>query len=150
MPPRIAGGSAAPAEAEVEKPREPKTSVFAKTPAPHRITGAPLALMVIGIFIMLVASLWNLVVWWKAGVLWFLGGVLIPLVGIIFLFVHWERGRAPFLVFLAGVVVAVGRLVGRVPPRLRLLLRRRHQHPRHRRRVGGVTSCTGSGAGAHA
>jgi hypothetical protein len=81
-----------------------------------------IALLYIGFFISIVASIWLLVVAFKTSILWGLGSLFVPFVGLIFVFVHWQAAKTPFLWSLLGVVLLVvplmthPELMGRLQP----------------------------------
>ena len=71
-----------------------------------------LILMVIGAIISLVYGIILLIRAFQAGILWGLGYIFIPFVSLIFVIVHWEDAKSPFLkgllaipFFAAGMVL---------------------------------------------
>jgi hypothetical protein len=60
----------------------------------------------VGIIISAFGGLWLLVVAFQESLLWGLGCVFIPIVSLIFVIMHWEKGGKPFLVSLAGGIIA--------------------------------------------
>jgi hypothetical protein len=70
------------------------------------------ALMVIGIFLVIVGGLWQLVVTFQTSIPWGIFSLLFPVVGLIFVIMHWEVAKRPFLWQVAGVVIAVIGFVG--------------------------------------
>ena len=60
---------------------------------------------IVGAVIWIVGSLWFLVTAFKESVLWGLGTLFFPLVGIVFLFVHWKEASKPFGVSLLGAAL---------------------------------------------
>lgn len=61
----------------------------------------------VGILISAVGGIWLLVVAFQESVLWGLGCLFIPIVSLVFVIMHWEKGGKPFLVSLGGGVIAV-------------------------------------------
>ncbi len=53
---------------------------------------------------MLVGSIWLLVTAFQESILWGLGTLLVPFVGIIFVIMHWDAAKKPFLIWAAGFV----------------------------------------------
>lgn len=58
-------------------------------------------LFAIGGIIALIGGVWFLIVAFQESVLWGIGCVIIPFVSLIFLVIHWEDAKKPFLVQLA-------------------------------------------------
>jgi hypothetical protein len=72
-----------------------------------------LGLFVVGILIMTGAGLWLLVKAFQTSVLWGLGYIFVPFVSIIFVILHWQDTKKPFLYLLAGLAVfTVGAVFG--------------------------------------
>jgi hypothetical protein len=75
-----------------------------------------IALLYIGCLITIVASIF------KTSVLWGLGCLIVPFVSLIFVFLHWQAAKAPFLWSLLGIVLMViplamhPELTGRLQP----------------------------------
>lgn len=70
-------------------------------------------LSVIGLIIAVVGGIWLLVVAFQEGVWWGLGSMLCGLVGLYFVFTHWEDAKNPFLVNIAGaVLMGIGAALG--------------------------------------
>jgi hypothetical protein len=66
-----------------------------------------LALSVIGYIVMLVGWIWILVVAFKHSLGWGLASLLIPLVGLIFVALNFAAAKKPFLIWLAGLGLAI-------------------------------------------
>jgi len=60
-------------------------------------------LLVLGGLISAVGGVMFLVAAFRESVLWGLGCLLFSPVSLIFLFVHWQEAKSPFLVQLAGI-----------------------------------------------
>jgi uncharacterized membrane protein len=56
----------------------------------------------LGLIVSIIAGLWFLVETFKSGVLWFIGCLLFGPVGLVWLVMHWEDGKAPFFLSLGG------------------------------------------------
>ena len=70
--------------------------------------GEPMiALFYIGFLISIVAGIWLLVVAFKTSIWWGLGSLLLPFISLIFVFVHWQAAKSPFLWSLLGVALMV-------------------------------------------
>ena len=71
-----------------------------------------IALFYVGLLVSVVAGIWLLVVAFKTSVWWGLGSLLIPFVALIFVIMHWQVAKKPFLWnLLGGVLIAVGILM---------------------------------------
>lgn len=73
---------------------------------------APVAvscLVFLGVALMVFGNLWTLVVAAQRGILWLLAVLLLPITGLILLFVE-PKSRKPFVVALLGAGIAVGAL----------------------------------------
>jgi hypothetical protein len=64
-------------------------------------------LFYIGVLISIVAGIWLLVVAFKTSVWWGLGSLLIPFVALVFVIMHWQVAKKPFLWNLLGAVLIV-------------------------------------------
>jgi F0F1-type ATP synthase assembly protein I len=60
-------------------------------------------LFLIGVIISIVYGIILLIRAFQAGILWGLGYLLIPFVGLIFVVVHWEDAKSPFLKGLLAI-----------------------------------------------
>ncbi len=65
------------------------------------------AVMLVGVVIGSIAGIWLLIEAFRVSILWGLGSIFIPLVPIIFVILHWDRARKPFLWSLLGTVLIV-------------------------------------------
>ncbi|MDF7800623.1 hypothetical protein P4C99_14190 [Pontiellaceae bacterium B1224] len=65
-----------------------------------------LSLLGLGFLISTVGSIWYIVACFQESIWWGLGALFVPLVELIFLFVHWERAKKPFLISLLGTGLA--------------------------------------------
>lgn len=64
-----------------------------------------LVLLAIGALLSFVANIWLLVQAFRVSLLWGLAYLFLPFAGLVFLVVHWQEARRPFLVGLAGMLV---------------------------------------------
>ncbi|MCB9651979.1 MAG: hypothetical protein H6730_36075 [Deltaproteobacteria bacterium] len=63
----------------------------------------------VGVIAALVSGIWLLIVVYQEGIIWLLLYLFVPVAGLVFVFLHWEVAKRPFLLNLAGgVVAAVG------------------------------------------
>jgi len=60
-------------------------------------------LSISGLVIFLIGSFGFLIATFRAGILWGLSCMFLPLVSLIFLFVHWKTAAKPFLITLLGI-----------------------------------------------
>ena len=68
-----------------------------------------LLLAIVGVIAALVSGIWLLIVVYQEGIIWLLLYLFVPVAGLVFVFLHWEVAKRPFLLNLAGgVVAAVG------------------------------------------
>ena len=65
------------------------------------------ALYFIGLIISLVGGIWILVNAFKTSIWWGLGSLFVPFVSLIFLITHWAVAKRPFLISVAGLVLAI-------------------------------------------
>jgi hypothetical protein len=65
------------------------------------------ALFYLGSVVALVGAIWLLVVAFKESVWWGLGSIFIPFVSLVFVIMHWQVSKKPFLIQVAGVVLCV-------------------------------------------
>jgi hypothetical protein len=71
----------------------------------------------IGFALCLVGSIWLLIEAFKESILWGLGCLFLGFVSLIFIVVHWQRAKRPFILWLEGlalVLVAIFLLKGRI------------------------------------
>ncbi len=69
-------------------------------------------LFLVGGAMMLIGGLWLLVVTFQESVLWGLGSLFIPFVSLVFVVMHWEVAKQPFLLNIAGLVpVMIGMML---------------------------------------
>ena len=64
-----------------------------------------IALFYLGGLIALVGAIWLLVVAFQKSIWWGLGSLLIPFVSLIFVIMHWQVSKKPFLISIAGGVL---------------------------------------------
>lgn len=65
------------------------------------------ALLVVGGIISVVGAIMIWVEAFKENVWWGIGSLLFAPVGLVFVFLHWEVGRKPFFIQLAGGTLAI-------------------------------------------
>lgn len=63
------------------------------------------ALLILGMILGVVGGIWLLVVAFKESVWWGLGSLLLPFVSLIFVIMHWQVSKKPFLISLVGGVL---------------------------------------------
>lgn len=64
-------------------------------------------LVFVGFVVAIVGAVWFLAVAFEEHLLWGLTCLFVPLVGVVFLVLHWHREWRPFVVALAGKVIAL-------------------------------------------
>ncbi|MBI1785514.1 hypothetical protein HYR69_10255 [Candidatus Sumerlaeota bacterium] len=62
-------------------------------------------LAIAGLLAAVVGGLWMMVEAFKTSVLWGLAYIFIPFASLIWLVTHWEEGKRPFLIGLAGGIL---------------------------------------------
>jgi hypothetical protein len=63
------------------------------------------ALLILGSVLAIVGGIWLLVVAFQQSVWWGLGSILLPFVSLIFVIMHWQVSKKPFLISIAGGVL---------------------------------------------
>jgi hypothetical protein len=75
-----------------------------------------LVLTVGGVASMLVGGLMVLIAAFKESVLWGVGYIFVPLVGLVFVILHWDKAGQGFLISLAGAgAMLLGTVLGGAP-----------------------------------
>lgn len=70
-------------------------------------------LVIIGLIIAIVAGIWLLIVAFQESILWGLGSILLPIITLIFVVVHWDVAKKPFLIQMVGtLLMIVGAMLG--------------------------------------
>ncbi|MEO8000615.1 MAG: hypothetical protein ABI644_01980 [Arenimonas sp.] len=64
-------------------------------------------LAMLGLLIAAVGGIWLLVITFQTSILWGLASLFIPIVSLIFVIMHWEETKKPFLIELAGIAIMV-------------------------------------------
>lgn len=62
-------------------------------------------LIYLGIALMIGGNVWLLVRGFMESIAWGLGMLLLPFIGLVFLIVHWDKAKHPFLVTLSGLAI---------------------------------------------
>ena len=65
------------------------------------------ALIILGALIAFVGGIWLLVVTFQESILWGIGSILLPLVSLIFVVMHWDVSKKPFLIQVVGCVIVI-------------------------------------------
>ena len=64
-----------------------------------------------GVILAFVGGIWILVLAFKESLVWGFCSLFIPLVALIFAFMHWEICKKPFGIYVAGVIFYIGAIV---------------------------------------
>jgi hypothetical protein len=64
-------------------------------------------LMFVGLAVSAVGGIWLIVVAFQESVLWGLGSIFVPFVGLIFVIMHWNVAKKPFLINIGGALLMV-------------------------------------------
>lgn len=62
-------------------------------------------LVLVGAAVMLIGGIWLLVIMFQTSLPWGIIGILIPVTSLIFVVMHWEESRKPFLINVAGAIL---------------------------------------------
>lgn len=62
-------------------------------------------MLILGFILMVVGGIWLVIEAFRESVLWGIGVLLIPIVGLVFVAMHWDQAGKPFLIQLAGVIL---------------------------------------------
>ena len=60
-------------------------------------------LFVVGMIIGFIGGLWLLVLAFQESIFWGLGSLFLPFVSLIFVIMHWDTAKKPFLIWLASI-----------------------------------------------
>jgi len=63
--------------------------------------------LIVGVIVAVVGSIGLIIAAFHESVLWGLGVLVIPIVGLIFVALHWQETKKPFLTNLAGLALIV-------------------------------------------
>ena len=63
------------------------------------------ALLLIGYIILVLGGLWMLFVIFQTSVVWGILSILVPFVSLLFVIMHWDDTKRPFLVQVVGLVL---------------------------------------------
>ncbi len=66
-----------------------------------------MVLMILGILIAIVGGIWFLVVAFQESILWGLGCIFVPFVSLVFLVMHWQVAKKPFLIQMLGTALMI-------------------------------------------
>ena len=66
-----------------------------------------IALMVIGGIAMVVGGIGILIAAFHESVIWGIGCMLIPIVSLIFVVMHWQETKKPFLINVVGTIIFI-------------------------------------------
>ena len=64
-------------------------------------------LAIVGLALLLISGIWLLILSFQTSILWGLACLFIPFVSLIFVVMHWDDAKKPFLISLAGTVLVV-------------------------------------------
>lgn len=64
-----------------------------------------LVLLILGLILAVIGHIGILIEAFKEGIAWGLGTLLVPIVALIFVVLHWQETKKPFLLSLAGNVI---------------------------------------------
>ncbi len=61
----------------------------------------------LGLAILVIGGLWLLIEAFTTSILWGIGCLLITPVSLVFIFVHWDRAKSPFILQLVGLALII-------------------------------------------
>lgn len=61
----------------------------------------------LGLAILVIGGLWLIIEAFKTSILWGLGCLIITPVSLVFIFVHWDRAKSPFILQLVGLALII-------------------------------------------
>lgn len=64
-------------------------------------------LFILGFALLLIGGIWLLVVTFQESIGWGIGSILIPIVSLVFVIMHWDISKKPFLIQIAGLAVLI-------------------------------------------
>ena len=64
-------------------------------------------LVIIGIIAIFIGGLGLLIKIFSESILWGIGSIIFPIASWIFVFMHWEEARGPFLLQMAGIGLVI-------------------------------------------
>ena len=64
-----------------------------------------------GLILSLVGWIWILFLAFKESLVWGFCSLFIPVVGLVFVFMHWQECKKPFGIYVAGVIFYIGAIV---------------------------------------
>jgi hypothetical protein len=59
----------------------------------------------LGLAILVIGGLWLLIEAFTTSILWGIGCLLITPVSLVFIFVHWDKAKSPFILQLVGLAL---------------------------------------------
>jgi hypothetical protein len=66
-----------------------------------------MVVMFVGVAIAVIGGIWLLVVAFQESVGWGIACLLIPFVSLVFVIMHWDKAKKPFLVNLLGAAIII-------------------------------------------
>ncbi len=106
---------AAPVKSEVRS--DYTTRTLEPAPTPHQQTNragrpqpeinlSPLAiiLVVLGALLSVAAVIWQIVLAFQTSVAWGVCSLLVPMAGVLFIFMHWSEGKKPLALYLSSMI----------------------------------------------
>jgi hypothetical protein len=75
-----------------------------------------LLVLVVGMVLAFAGGLWLLIVAFRQSILWGLAYMFVPFAALVFIIVHWQEAKKPFLVLLLGLALMVGPVIKMGPP----------------------------------
>jgi len=65
-------------------------------------------LFFIGVIVMVVGGIWMLIEQFNTSLIWGLGCLFVPLVSLLWLIMHFDRGMYPLITWIAGMALLIG------------------------------------------
>ncbi len=61
----------------------------------------------LGLAILVIGGFWLIIEAFKTSILWGLGCLIITPVSLVFIFVHWDKAKSPFILQLVGLALII-------------------------------------------
>ncbi|HOY21876.1 MAG TPA: hypothetical protein PK002_01920 [Cellvibrio sp.] len=62
---------------------------------------------ILGLAMLVIGGLWLIIEAFKTSILWGLGCLIITPVSLVFIFVHWDKAKSPFILQLVGLALII-------------------------------------------
>lgn len=66
-----------------------------------------MVLLVVGLIAALIGGIQFLIITFQEHVLWAIGFFIFPVIGLVFLVLHWQKSHRAFLLYLGGMILLI-------------------------------------------